>query len=256
MSFVLSLALAAAAPPALDLDRVRLVDLTHAFGAETLYWPSSSDGFALRTLHAGPTPEGYYYSSYAFCAPEHGGTHLDAPVHFAEGRPAADAVPLTQLVASAVVIDATAAAAADPVYRLSAADVAAWERGHGRIERGAIVLLRTGWSRYWPDRKAYFGDDTPGDASRLRFPGYGADAARVLVERGVAALGIDTASIDYGPSSDFAVHQVVNGAQLPAFENVTGLESLPARGAWVLALPMKIRGGSGGPLRIVALVPR
>lgn len=256
MSFVLSLALAAAAPPALDLARVRLVDLTHAFGAETLYWPSSSDGFALRTLHAGPTPEGYYYSSYAFCAPEHGGTHLDAPVHFAEGRPAADAVPLTQLVAPAVVIDATAAAAADPVYRLSAADVAAWERGHGRIERGAIVLLRTGWSRYWPDRKAYFGDDTPGDASRLRFPGYGADAARVLVERGVAALGIDTASIDHGPSSDFAVHQVVNGAQLPAFENVTGLESLPARGAWVLALPMKIRGGSGGPLRIVALVPR
>jgi kynurenine formamidase len=155
-----------------------------------------------------------------------------------------------------VVIDATAAASADPVYRLSAADVSTWERVHGRIERGAIVLLRTGWSRRWPDRKAYFGDDTPGDASKLRFPGYGVEAARLLVERGVAALGIDTASIDHGPSSDFAVHQVVNGADLPAFENVAGLEALPPRGAWVLALPMKIRGGSGGPLRIVALVPR
>jgi kynurenine formamidase len=256
MILVLTLVFAAAAPPALDLSRLRLVDLTHAFGAETLYWPTSSDGFALSTLHAGVTPAGYFYSSYAFCAPEHGGTHLDAPVHFALGQRAADAVPLEQLVAPAVVIDAAAQAAADPVFRLSAQDVAAWERAHGLIEKGSIVLLRTGWSRFWPDRKAYFGDDTPGDASKLRFPGYGADAARALVARGVAALGIDTASIDHGPSSDFAAHQVVNGANLPAFENVTGLEALPARGAWVLALPMKIRGGSGGPLRIVAFVPR
>lgn len=256
MNFVLSLLIAAGSPPALDLARVRLVDLTHAFGADTLYWPSSSAGFALHTLHAGPVPEGYFYSAYSFCAPEHGGTHLDAPVHFASGRRAAEAVPLEQLVAAAVVIDVSSRASVDASYRLTASDLAAWEREHGRIEAGTIVLLRTGWSRFWPDRKAYFGDATPGDTSKLRFPGYGVEAARLLVERGAAALGIDSASIDHGPSSDFAVHQVVNGANLPAFENLAGLEALPARGAFVIALPMKIRGGSGGPLRVVALVPR
>ena len=256
MTLFLSLVLAAAAPPVPDLARVRLVDLTHAFGADTLYWPTSPSAFELKTLHRGPTEAGYFYSAYAFCAPEHGGTHLDAPVHFALGRRAADAVPLEQLVAPAVVVDVAAKTAADPVYRLTRDDVLEWEKRHGRIEAGTIVLLRTGWGRRWHDRKAYFGDDTAGDASKLRFPSYGVEAARLLLERNVAALGVDTASIDYGPSTDFAVHVVANGADVPAFENVASLEALPVRGAFVIALPMKIAGGSGGPLRIVALVPR
>lgn len=256
MALLLSLVLAAASPPVLDLARVRVVDLTYAFGADTLYWPTSPSAFELKTLHRGPTDAGYFYSAYTFCAPEHGGTHLDAPVHFAEGRPAADAVPLGQLVAPAVVIDVSAKAAADPVYRLTRDDVLEWEKRHGRIEAGTIVLLRTGWGKRWPDRKAYFGDDTPGDASKLRFPSYGAEAARLLLERKVAALGVDTASIDHGPSADFAVHVIANGADVPAFENVAHLDALPERGAFVIALPMKIAGGSGGPLRIIALVPR
>jgi kynurenine formamidase len=256
MTLLLSFLLAAGGPPALDLTRVHLVDLTHAFGADTLYWPTSPSAFDLKTLHRGPTEAGFFYSAYAFCAPEHGGTHLDAPEHFAEGRRSADEVPLEQLVAPAVVIDVAAQAAADPLHRLTPEEVLAWERGHGQIEPGTIVLLRTGWSRRWPDRKAYLGDDTPGDASRLRFPAYGVEAARLLLaERRVAALGIDTASIDYGPSQDFPVHQVVSGADVPAFENVANLEALPPRGAWVVALPMKIRGGSGGPLRAIAIVP-
>jgi kynurenine formamidase len=249
--------LLAAQAPALDLSRLRLVDLTHAFGEETLYWPTATTGFKLETLHRGKVEEGYFYSAYAFCAPEHGGTHLDAPVHFAEGARSADEVPLEQLVAPAVVIDVSEKAGADDVYRLTREDVLAWEKLHGRIEPGSAVLLRTGWARRWPDRKAYLGDDTPGDASKLRFPAYGADAARLLVEeRKAGALGVDTASIDHGPSQDFAVHQVAAAAGVPAFENVADLSELPPRGAWVIALPAKIRGGSGGPLRIVALVPR
>jgi kynurenine formamidase len=147
-------------------------------------------------------------------------------------------------------------AAADADYLLSAADVAAFEREHGEIAAGTIVLLRTGWSSRWPDRKAYLGDDTPGDASKLHFPSFGADAARLLVEeRRVAALGADVASIDHGPSTDFMVHRIAGAANVPGFENLTNLDQLPPTGATVIALPMKIDGGSGGPLRAIAIVP-
>ena len=245
------------AAPAVDLARVELVDLTHAFDARAPYWPTAPSGFRLDTLAYGRTPGGYFYSSFAFAAPEHGGTHLDAPIHFAQGGRAADAIPLAQLVAPAAVIDVTARADADADYRLTRDDVLAFERAHGRIAPGTIVLLRTGWSRRWPDRRAYLGDDTPGDASRLRFPSFGVDAARLLVEeRRAAALGADVASIDYGRSTDFAVHQLAGAANVPGLENLTNLDRLPATGAVVVALPMKIAGGSGGPLRAIALVPR
>jgi kynurenine formamidase len=248
--------LSAAAQP-LDLARHRLVDLTHAFGAQTLYWPTSPSAFRLDKIAYGQTPGGYFYAAYAFSTPEHGGTHLDAPIHFAAGGATADRVPLEQLVAPAAVIDISEKAAADPLYRLTRDDVLAFERRHGRVARGTIVLLRTGWSSRWPDRQAYFGDATPGDASKLRFPSYGADAAELLVrDRGVAALGADVASIDYGPSTDFAVHRIAAAANVPAFENLTRLDQLPPTGAVVIALPMKIEGGSGGPLRAIALVPR
>jgi kynurenine formamidase len=241
----------------IDLTRYRLVDLTHAFGPQTLYWPTSPSGFRLDQLAFGQTPAGYFYAAYAFSTPEHGGTHLDAPIHFAASGTTADRLPLEQLVAPAVVIDVSATAAADPVYRLTREDVLAFERRHGRIGRGTIVLLRTGWSSRWPDRQAYFGDATPGDASKLRFPSYGGDAAELLVrERGIAALGADVASIDYGPSTDFVVHRIAAAANVPGFENLTRLDELPATGAVVIALPMKIEGGSGGPLRAIALVPR
>jgi kynurenine formamidase len=242
--------------PVLDLDRVRIVDLTYPFDARTLYWPTSPSGFELKRLHHGPADGGFFYSANAFCAPEHGGTHIDAPVHFAEGGQGLDEVPLERLIAPAVVIDVAAKAAADADYRLTADDLRAWEKRNGRIPAGAIVLLRTGWGRRWPDRKAYFGDDTPGDAGKLHFPSYGKEAAQVLLERKAAALGVDTPSIDHGPSRDFIVHQVASAANVPGLENVAHLEELPETGAFVLALPMKIAGGSGGPLRLVALVPR
>lgn len=239
-----------------DLRDAEIVDLTWTFDGTTLYWPTSPSTFELKQLAYGPAPGGYFYSSYAVCTPEHGGTHLDAPIHFAEGKETADRIPLRRLVAPAVVIDVTARAAADADYRLTREDVEAWERRHGRIAEGTIVLLRTGWGLRWPERKAYFGDDRPGVTDALHFPSYGDAAARLLVEeRRVAALGVDTASIDYGQSADFLVHRIANGANVPGFENLANLERLPPRGAWVVALPMKIGGGSGGPLRAIALLP-
>ena len=241
----------------LDLARYRLVDLTHPFDEQTIYWPTSASSFQFERLAYGRTEAGFFYAAGAFSAPEHGGTHLDAPIHFAEGRHTTDQIPLERLVAPAVVIDVSEEAARDREYRLSMDDVLEFERRHGRIDPGTIVLLRTGWSRHWPDRKAYLGDDTPGDASRLRFPSYGEEAARLLVvEREVAALGVDAASIDHGQSADFLVHRIAAERNVAGLENLTRLEELPARGAVVVALPMNIKGGTGGPLRAVALVPR
>ena len=161
------------------------------------------------------------------------------------------------MIAPAVTIDVSAQAAGDPNYRLTVEDVLDFEARHGEIKAGMIVLLRTGWSERWPDTAAYMGDDTPGDTSRLSFPGYGVAAARLLVEqRGVAVLGIDTASIDHGPSRDFAVHVLAAASNVGALENLTGLDQLPPRGFTVFALPIKIEGGSGAPMRAVALVPR
>jgi kynurenine formamidase len=242
---------------AVNLTRYRLVDLTHSFGPRTLYWPTATTGFKLDQLSFGETPGGYFYSSYAYGAPEHGGTHLDAPIHFSRSGLTAERIPISQFIGPAVVIDISKQARLDPDYRLTPADVRTWERVHGRIPRGAIVVLRTGWSMHWPNSKRYFGDDKPGDASNLHFPSYGADAARILVqERRVAALGADVASIDYGPSTDFIVHQIAARANVIGLENLANVGALPAWGATIIALPMKIEGGSGGPVRAVALVPR
>lgn len=249
--------IAAFAAPPVDLSHADIIDLTYSFDEHTLYWPNSPGGFELKKLAYGPTSGGYFYASNSFCAPEHGGTHLDAPIHFAEHGQTIDQIPLKQLIAPAVVIDITKKTAADPDYRLTADDVKAWESANGKIASGTIVLLRTGWGSRYGDRKAYFGDDTPGATDKLHFPSFGADAAKLIVnERHAGAIGLDTPSIDYGQSKDFIVHQIAMGANVPGLENVANLDKVPVKGAWVLALPMKIAGGSGGPLRIVALVPR
>jgi kynurenine formamidase len=233
------------------------LDLTHAFDAATIYWPTEK-GFQFEPGANGPNPKGYYYAANRFATAEHGGTHLDAPRHFAEGRPTADQIKPERLVGEAAVIDVRAKCAANPIYEVTADDLVAWEREHGRQLVDVIVLLRTGWATRWGDRAAYLGTGVKGPEAvpLLRFPGLAPDAAKWLVgHRRVKAVGIDTASIDHGPSSLFGSHVALCTADTPIFENLAGLERLPAEGAFVVALPMKIAGGSGGPLRVLARLP-
>ncbi|MGH7558836.1 MAG: cyclase family protein [Gemmatimonadota bacterium] len=232
------------------------VDLTYAFGDSTIYWPTA-DGFELEVDAHGMTEGGWWYAANSFRAAEHGGTHLDAPVHFAEGGRTAAEIPLADLTGMAVVIDVSGAAAADPDHLIDVAELEAWEAANGRIPDRSIVLLETGWGERWPDPERYLGTARRGaDAvAELHFPGLHPDAASWLVgERAVKAVGIDTASIDRGQSTDFAAHRVLAAANVPIFENVAHLDRVPATGSWVVALPMKIDGGTGGPLRIVAFV--
>lgn len=234
----------------------RWVDLTHDFSPDTLYWPTAS-GFVLEAEFKGITPKGYFYAANRYRASEHGGTHLDSPIHFARDRQTVDQIPLDRLTGSAVVVDVSSAAEGKPDYQVSVADLQGWESRYGRIPDDAMVLLRTGQSRFWPDAEKYLGtaEKGPEAVAKLHFPGLHPDAARWLAsERRIKAVGIDTASIDYGQSTLFESHRALFEKNIPAFENVTGLESLPAKGAYVVALPMKIKGGSGAPLRIVAWV--
>ncbi len=237
---------------------VRWIDLSHDFSAETIYWPTARP-FQLDSVFRGTTATGFWYEANNFTAAEHGGTHLDAPVHFARGKETADRVPLERLIGPAVVIDVSDSAAANRDYQVRRADLERWAgSGSGRRANGAIVLLRTGWGRRWPDREKYLGTTRTGDEGvrELHFPGIAPDAAELLAKDWqVAAVGIDTPSIDYGQSQTFTAHQILFAASIPAFENLANLDSLPETGAYVVALPMKIRGGSGGPLRIVAAVP-
>ena len=247
----------ACAPGEPDLLRTgRWIDLTHDFSAETIYWPTAKP-FTLDVVSAGQTPAGYYYAANNFSAAEHGGTHLDAPIHFAEGKWTADQIPLNRLTGDAIVVDVQSRAAGNADYRVDVEALADWERTNGAIAGGTIVLFRTGHGRHWPDRAKYLGTTKTGPTAvaELRFPGIDSAAAHWLVERRVSAVGIDTPSIDYGRTSTYPAHQVLFAANIPAFENVANLDRLPARGSYVVALPMKIKGGSGGPLRIVALVP-
>jgi kynurenine formamidase len=234
-----------------------IVDLSHDYGDQTVFWPTA-ESFKLEKVADGMTPQGYYYAANNFATSEHGGTHIDAPVHFAKGHRSVDQIPLDQLVGQAIVIDVTAACASQPDYRVTTDDFTAWERTNGRIPDGAIVLLRTGYARFWPDAAKYLGTAERGEAAvaKLHFPGLHPDAAKWLTEsRRIKAIGLDTASIDYGQSTLYESHRTLYQRDIPAFENLASLDRLPAKGATIVALPMKIKGGSGAPLRAVAFLP-
>ena len=251
------LASAACAPEKPAQLEGRWIDLSHDLAEDSPFWPTA-EGFKHEVASYGKTPGGWFYSSYNLTLSEHGGTHLDAPIHFAEGKQTADQVPLDRLIGPTAVIDVSAASDANRDYRFTIADVENWERSNGRLPDGVILLFRTGFSKYWPDRKAYMGTDERGPeaVAKLHFPGLSAELARFLVtDRKVAAVGLDTPSLDYGQSKDFIVHRTLLGVNIPGFENVANLEQMPDKGATVVALPVKIKDGSGAPLRIVAQLP-
>ncbi len=255
--FAAALALAACAAPRAPCLSGQWMDLTHAFSKRTIYWPTA-ESFRLEPVFEGMTVQGFHYTANRFSAAEHGGTHMDAPIHFAEAGATVDRIALDQLIGPAVVVDVSSRALADPNYLIRIDDLAAWEKVHGPIPAKAIVLLRTGYERFWPDPVKYLGTAERGEGAvaKLHFPGLAAEAAQWLVtERRIRAVGLDTASIDYGQSTRFESHRVFAQHRIPIFENLAGLGALPATGAMLLALPMKIAGGSGAPLRAVAWVP-
>ena len=253
---VLILVLPVMAQKSLVLPPDRIVDLTYAFDANSVYWPTAEQ-FKLETDFEGMTDKGYFYSAYRYSAAEHGGTHLDSPVHFAKGRYTVDQLPLERLMGPAIVIDVTEKCATNADYLVSVADFESWEKRNGKIPPGTIVLLRTGFGKFYPDRKKYLGTEERGAeaVAKLHFPGLDPAAARWLTtNRSIKAIGLDTASIDYGQSTLFESHRALFEKNVPAFENVANLDQLPAKGFSVIALPMKIKGGSGGPLRIIAVL--
>lgn len=257
LAFLLSIA-AQLAEGQVNLRGSRIVDLSYPFDSKTVYWPTA-DGFRLEEDFAGETEAGFYYSANKYAAAEHGGTHIDAPVHFARGKHTVDQIPLEQLMGPAIVIDVSKQSASDRDYRVTVEDLRGWERRFGRIPTGAIIFLRTGFGKFYPDRAKYLGTEERGAGAvpKLHFPGLHHDAARWLVtQRSIKAIGLDTASIDYGQSTLFESHRILSEKNIPAFENVANLDQLPARGFSVIALPMKIKDGSGGPLRLIALLPK
>lgn len=230
------------------------IDLTYDFSDETLYWPTSST-FKMDTVFVGITDQDFYYESYSVCTAEHGGTHLDAPIHFYAERKTVEELEISQLTGRAVVVDVTEQVAQNRDYEIQVDDLLYWESDHGPIPNGSIILFHTGMGQYWPDAVSYLGTELKGEegVANLSFPGIHPDTATWLVNnRNINALGLDTPSLDYGKSVLFETHQILFEQNIPGFENVANLERLPPTGAFIIALPMKIKDGSGAPLRIVA----
>jgi kynurenine formamidase len=260
MKLVLGIVLVLAASAKLHSDGFpagKWIDLSHDFSDETIYWVTA-EPFKRQTVAEGMTDKGFYYSAYNYSAAEHGGTHIDAPIHFAQGAKTVDAISLEQLIASAIKIDVSAKAASNRDYQISVEDLLGWEEQNGKIPEQSIILLQTGYGKFWADKKNYLGTDRRGQeaVAELHFPGLHPEAADWLVKnRKIKAIGIDTASIDYGQSQTFGSHVALASENTPTFENVANLDKVPVKGAHVIALPMKIKGGSGAPLRIVAFLP-
>lgn len=234
----------------------RIVDLSYAYDSTTVYWPTEK-GFVFERGPEGITAGGWFYTANRFWTPEHGGTHIDAPIHFYKDRDRLDEIPLDRFIGPGVVIDVSEKCAANPDYQVTVDDLTAWEGKHGQQLNDVIVLLRTGFGKYWPDRVKYMGTDERGEAAvaKLHFPGLHPDAAKWLVtNRKIKLIGIDTPSIDYGQSKNFQTHVTLYEQNTPAMEYVANLDQLPEKGFTVIALPMKVKGGSGGPVRIVAVM--
>jgi len=260
LAMVLGLPACAAPPSSVSTTATlgTVVDLSHAYGPDTVFWPTA-EPFKLTVVSNGVTDAGFFYAANNFSMAEHGGTHLDAPVHFAAGKHAVDEIPLDSLIGPAAVVDVTEAATRDADYLVKVSDIEAFESAHGRIPDDAILLIRTGFSKRWPDAATYLGTAERGAQAvpKLHFPGIDPATAKWLLQnRKVSAVGIDTASIDYGQSTKYETHQLLYAQNIPGLENLNALDQLPPVGATLVALPMKIKGGSGAPLRAIAILPK
>jgi kynurenine formamidase len=238
----------------------KLIDLTYTFDASTIHWPGEPP-FTHRFDHYGLDASGQFYAVGSYAASEHLGTHADAPIHFNRDGRTLEQLPLSELIGPAAVIDFVASADTNPDALLDLGEIKRWEAAHGLLPAGAIVVARSGWGRFWPNRQKYLGLVQPegseaSDGARMHFPGFALEAVDFLLEqRDVAAIAIDTASLDCGLATDYPVHRRWLGADKPGFENLANTNLLPETGATIFCIPMKIGEGTGGPARIFALLP-
>jgi len=241
-----------------DLNEGKLLDMTYPYDETTIYWPAAKP-FQLEKLSWGMTEGGWWYASNNYSASEHGGTHADAPIHFAQEGRTIDQIPLEEWIGPAVKIDVTAACDLDRDYLLSVDDIRKWEKEQGFIPDNAWVIMYTGIdTKYYPDKKQVLGTDREGAAAipELSFPGFSPESVTFLLEkRSITGLAIDTPSIDYGKSKDFKVHQNLFAADKLALENIANLDKLPVKGAILYVIPMLIKDGTGAPARVFAILP-
>lgn len=236
----------------------QILDMTYAYDNASIYWPNAK-GFNLTPESAGINDKGYWYAANFYSASEHGGTHADAPLHFAQNGRTIDQVPLSEWIGPAVVIDVRDQCARNRDYLLTVADILNWENRYGRIPEGAWVIMYTGIdTQYYPDPVQVLGTDRKGLTAipYLSFPGFSKESAEFLTtERKIHGIALDTPSIDYGKSQDFPVHRVICGADRLGLENIANLDKLPPSGAMLYVIPMDIRGGTGAPARVFAIIP-
>jgi kynurenine formamidase len=231
---------------------LKLVDLTHTLDHDSPYWPEEAPGSPFHTSVATTYQKNGNFTR-DLSMPEHFGTHMDAPVHFCPGGACVDRIAVERLFAPAIVMDVSSSVMSNADYRVRAQDVEGWVGRHGAIPPGAVVFFQTGWAERWPSQEKYMNADIDGV---LHFPGLSLEAAQYLLEQTrPVGIGIDTASVDYGPSTDCPVHHLTMGAGIYHLENVANLDQLPATGSSVIALPLKLGGGSGAPARVIALIP-
>jgi kynurenine formamidase len=236
----------------------KLLDMTFPYDENAIYWPTAKP-FHLEKVSWGISEGGWWYASNEFSASEHGGTHADAPIHFAQNGRTIDQVPLAEWIGPAVNINVTEQCAQNRDYLLSVEDIKGWEEKHGKIPDRAWVIMYTGIdTKYYPDKKKVLGTEKTGEAAlaELSFPGFSVESVKFLLEnRNITGIAIDTPSIDCGKSKDFQVHQVLFEADKLALENIARLDKLPAQGAVLYVMPMLIKHGTGAPARVFAVLP-
>ena len=236
----------------------KLLEMTYPFDENAIYWPTA-EPFKLEKLDWGVGEGGWWYASNNYSAAEHGGTHVDAPIHFYDKGKTIDQIPLHDWIGPAVKIDVVSECLNNRDYLLTVGDIKEWEEKHGIIPNNAWVLMYTGIdTKFYPDKKQVLGTAKTGEDAlpELSFPGFSAEAAEFLVnKRNIKGLGLDTPSIDYGKSKDFMVHRICFKANKLAIENIANLDKLPARGAILYAIPMLIKDGTGAPARVFAVLP-
>lgn len=220
----------------------RVIDLTQPLGPATVLWPGSQP-LEARVVSRIETDHSY---ARRITTPEHAGTHLDAPSHFAPGGAHAHAIPAERLVVPCAVIDVRAECERHAGFAIEREHIEEAERRDGPIEPGSAVLALTGWERFLGDPDRYVGGD---------FPGFGVGAAELLLERSIVGLGIDTLGVDPGAATDYPVHHLTLPAGLWHLEGLVNLDALPPRGALLVVGALRLVDGSGTPARVFALLP-